>query len=366
MFRKAIAAMFALGLATATPARAQEIYETPVGVNCLEAWITTALMRINGYRGDASYNAAKPYRVNRFGLILGSNAFSNYEPDNWVTYGADRNSYMWRFIHTSEEQYPYWPVDEYNAARVPGLRYFVRQCVAGAGGGGGGGANPSGGGAVSPGVGAGAGPGPGATVSPSALCPPNWSVLAGYPGVVLGCYCPGGAPTGSVWGSDVYTADSGLCAAAVHAGMISAGGGAVWSTIGGARDQFVGMTRNGVTSRDYGPYDATAWFLGAPIGVQTAAPTTGACPGNMQGQPDRLSCYCDPSAIGAGSVWGSGLYTDDSTICRAALHAGVIGTAGGSVNIRVRAGQDSYAGTTFNGVTSSSYGRWGRSYEFLR
>ncbi len=55
-------------------------------------------------------------------------------------------------------------------------------------------------------------------------------------------------------------------------------------------------------------------------------------------------------------VLGTDVYEDDSYVCTAAVHAGRITLAkGGSVTIEMRPGQDSYTGSTRNGITSQSY-----------
>jgi hypothetical protein len=63
-------------------------------------------------------------------------------------------------------------------------------------------------------------------------------------------------------------------------------------------------------------------------------------------------------------VWGTDIYTNDSSICRAALHAGVISTNGGEVTVHPEPGQNRYLGTTRNGVTTDNYGNWGASFRF--
>jgi hypothetical protein len=64
-----------------------------------------------------------------------------------------------------------------------------------------------------------------------------------------------GAVNGSVWGTDVYTADSSLAAAAVHAGAVQAGQtGVVKVTMVPPQPAFAGSTRNGVTSSAYGAF----------------------------------------------------------------------------------------------------------------
>lgn len=80
----------------------------------------------------------------------------------------------------------------------------------------------------------------------------------------------------------------------------------------------------------------------------------------------RYSCNC-PSGGGFASVWGSDIYTDDSSICLAAVHAGLITPqAGGTVVIELRPGQQSYTGSTRNGVSTKNYGNWERSFVFVR
>jgi hypothetical protein len=66
-------------------------------------------------------------------------------------------------------------------------------------------------------------------------------------------------------------------------------------------------------------------------------------------------------------VWGSDVYTDDSSICTAAVHAGLISFAsGGTVTIEIRPGQASYGATSRYGVATSAYGNWHGSYVFAR
>ncbi len=76
----------------------------------------------------------------------------------------------------------------------------------------------------------------------------------------------------------------------------------------------------------------------------------------------RRSFTCPPGGS-AGSVWGTGEYTHDSSVCTAAVHAGRITfAAGGAITIEMRAGRSSYVGSSRNGVTSSSYGTWSCSF----
>ena len=67
-----------------------------------------------------------------------------------------------------------------------------------------------------------------------------------------------------------------------------------------------------------------------------------------------------------GSIWGTDIYTSDSYIPSAAVHAGFI-TVGQTkeVYIKVVQGLNEYIGSTRNGVSTSGYGGWGLSYQFV-
>ncbi len=67
-----------------------------------------------------------------------------------------------------------------------------------------------------------------------------------------------------------------------------------------------------------------------------------------------------------GTIWGTNIYTNDSYIPKAAVHAGVV-TVGQTkeVYIKIVEGLNDYPSTTQNGVTSDVWGSWGLSYQFV-
>jgi LCCL domain len=70
-----------------------------------------------------------------------------------------------------------------------------------------------------------------------------------------------------------------------------------------------------------------------------------------------------PSGGEYDTVWGTDTYTDDSSVCTAAVHAGVITLdEPGTVTIEIRPGEDSYEESERNGVTSQPYPAWGGSF----
>lgn len=79
----------------------------------------------------------------------------------------------------------------------------------------------------------------------------------------------------------------------------------------------------------------------------------------------RLRVDCPTDGVPS-SVWGTGTYTDDSSICNAAVHAGLITmAAGGRVVIEIAPGLQEYTGSDANGIVSTSYGPWDGSYTFV-
>jgi hypothetical protein len=69
---------------------------------------------------------------------------------------------------------------------------------------------------------------------------------------------------------------------------------------------------------------------------------------------------------GAGGGWGTDIYTDDSHIPAMAVHAGVIAIGETKeVYIKIVEGKNSYPGSIRNGITTSEWGSWGLSYQFV-
>ncbi len=74
-----------------------------------------------------------------------------------------------------------------------------------------------------------------------------------------------------------------------------------------------------------------------------------------------------PRGGSAGRVTGTDSYGETSSVCTAAVHAGLITLAdGGRVTAEVRPGQDTFSGSRRNGITSASYGRMTNSFVFVR
>jgi hypothetical protein len=86
-----------------------------------------------------------------------------------------------------------------------------------------------------------------------------------------------------------------------------------------------------------------------------------------RGENGKRFTYSCPANGTPANVWGTDSYTDDSSVCTAAVHAGVITFAlGGTVTVEVRSGQDHFTGSKRNGVESSNWDRHPGSFVFVR
>lgn len=174
------------------------------------------------------------------------------------------------------------------------------------------------------------------------------------------CRCETGPTSGSVWGSGPYTADSSICTAARHSGVIGADGGALQLVGAAGEESYEGTEANGVTTSSWGSYGQS--FDVRMVSATSASGASSEVCDVIPGDVDFHTCECTDD-IG-GSVWGSGPYTADSNICTAARHAGYIEAGGGEVVVLRVQGLEEYTGTDFNSETTSSWGSYDSSVIF--
>lgn len=120
---------------------------------------------------------------------------------------------------------------------------------------------------------------------------------------------------------------------------------------------------------------AADWYIGAPPPVAVAGPVpvdpaveacqrTGDALGVEDGVPMDVDCPACAD-VAYGTVYGTNVYTADSAVCPAAIHAGAIPPAGGRARVVFGPGQDAYPGSTQNGITTSEWGFYARSFSFV-
>ncbi len=181
-----------------------------------------------------------------------------------------------------------------------------------------------------------------------------------------------GSASGEVWGSDVYTDDSSVGAAAVHAGLVGVGDLAfVKVTLLPGQARYEGTSRYGVTSQAYEQWDGSFRLEPAP------PPWTVQLPGGedasrlvqLSAMRGRMGTSFVVQVVGAasGSVWGSGTYTDDSSIAAAAVHSGLLKPGEmGMIRVTTAAGQVAYVASEQNGIKSQAYGPFEGSFRLER
>jgi hypothetical protein len=161
-----------------------------------------------------------------------------------------------------------------------------------------------------------------------------------------------------IWGTDVYMDESAVCAAAVHAGVLAPGtSGQVTIVMGGETPSLQGMQRNGVTSSSYGPWSSTYSFINNSQTGQIDWYTT------YDRVPDDfhapITVLCPPKGHADTSVWGTDVYSASSSICLAAVHAGIITLdAGGRVTATLQSKQETFVASLRNGILTNSWTGW--------
>jgi hypothetical protein len=204
--------------------------------------------------------------------------------------------------------------------------------------------------------------------------------IKGEPGSPRQLTCPAGCPKDSVYGTDVYTSDTPVCAAAIHAGVMSARGGAVTVVVEPGRPAYRGSKRNGVTSQDWGKYDASFRFEGprvvqaapearAPLIVDAGCSFEG---NQLHGEPGsihRVSCPsgCKQDLPPWGGAWGTDTYSGNSRICVAAIHAGLSSDeGGGEFTLILGDKRPAFRGSKRNGGESHDLGAQDVSFRLQR
>jgi hypothetical protein len=206
---------------------------------------------------------------------------------------------------------------------------------------------------------------------PSAPVLPDPGTLTGYRGEVGRSFLfeVTGSCAGSVWGTSVYTDDSSLAAAAVHAGVLADGQtGVVRVTILPGYACYDSSTRYGVTSGSWGNWVGS--FRVEPADARPfreRGPTARVLPdpGTLTGYRAEVgrSFLFEVTGSCAGSVWGTGVYTDDSSLAKATVHAGVLADGQtGVVRVTILPGYACYDSSTRHGVNSGSWGSWVGSF----
>lgn len=174
-----------------------------------------------------------------------------------------------------------------------------------------------------------------------------------------------------VFGSKIYHPRSSICRAAIHAGILRPGKkGDIILEIGPEFKAFNGEPGAGrITSLNMGGENFSFQVKEAPP-LRIISCTTKGNEGDLAISPKNskyiLVCpkYCSKKKNYV-SVYGSGTYSDNSPICMAAFHDGIIGDQGGNVQVMFSDGLSEYKGTQGFTIKSKATGPQLRSFTFL-
>ncbi|CAK8678883.1 unnamed protein product [Clavelina lepadiformis] len=170
--------------------------------------------------------------------------------------------------------------------------------------------------------------------------------------------CPGGcdALRGGVTGSELYSPDSYLCAAGIHAGKIDAfsGGRLIVHRLSGG-EEYKGSFRNGIQSSDGPPTTSSIMMQECPQDLSGIV-SIGCSLRADHFMEEVFNVICPPGCSQIFSnVIGKGPYSVKSTVCGAAIHDGLIEeTLGGRVTVHKIPGDQTYQGVRRNGITSGA------------
>ena len=182
--------------------------------------------------------------------------------------------------------------------------------------------------------------------------------------------CPeraGRKKDGRIFGTDVYSSDSPICLAALHAGVIRPRGGRVTVQLNPGIRRYVGSKRNGLKSSDRPATKRSMVFVKETFAVSLSpmqrklAPRvkwntkftgTGLANRKLVGQRFVFKCPEAPAKLPGRRVYGTDRYAFNSYICLAAVHAGRLTRAGGFVTVQLVEPEGRLVGSMRNGVES--------------
>lgn len=183
----------------------------------------------------------------------------------------------------------------------------------------------------------------------------------------------------TIFGTDLYSSDSSICAAALHAGAITDTGGLATLQVMPSPEGYSGAIQNGVSSQSRPETDRAIAFVPASDGKLDAVrieympridwdmkfTRTGLANRDLVGQEFTFHCSEAPGNMRARRVVGTDRYAFDSMICRAAVHAGQLSMSGGPVTLRMEPGSKDLIGSKRNGVETASGSSTVRTLTFV-
>ncbi len=140
------------------------------------------------------------------------------------------------------------------------------------------------------------------------------------------------------------------------------------------------LVTSGCALLPFGSEEEASEATAAPTTVDAVAPDTAAPsetpsvvneatwetdPQDYRDQVGQELVFDCPAGGTATKIWGVEIYTDDSSVCSAAVHVGLLTPAdGGEVTIEIVGPLDSYEAGIANDIESNTWGAWSGSFSF--
>ncbi len=204
-------------------------------------------------------------------------------------------------------------------------------------------------------------------------------------------YLTKGFPNAGAWGTDIYTYDSAIQTAGVHAGALKDGEFAIVRLeVLPGQEAYEGSKYNGVETQGYGAYQLSYMIQAKPENAaeevaelkekqaefdkeqnerrpmltkksaELSAKSFNGLPKKDELKEGDVFYYIVTGKSHGGTVWGSNPYTFDSDLALSATHAGILKPRErGIVKVEIIEKLPGYEGTTENKIRSIDYGEYG-------
>jgi hypothetical protein len=179
--------------------------------------------------------------------------------------------------------------------------------------------------------------------------------------------CPANCKKGMIYGTLIYSFDSLACLSSIHSG-VTKGTDSNMIIIKALPGMgfYQGTSQFGVQSTSIDKSDFSFQTEEAPPVILIDCKTTASVPqfAGTLGMKFLVRCPENCSKI-AHYVFGNVLYSGDSSICQAAIHAGALNDRGGEVQFMIEPGQKSYFRKRVFGIESKERDSYVKSIRFF-
>jgi len=169
-----------------------------------------------------------------------------------------------------------------------------------------------------------------------------------------------------IFGTILYTLDSPICRSAIHSGIIKDKGGNVMIKVMHALKYYLGTRQFGIQSSGINKSDFS-YTIEQATPVLTISCKTQGINNLFSGKIGRkylVKCPVNCSRM-THNVFGNQIYSADSSICQAAIHAGALNDRGGEVNFITASGLKQYFGLKAFNVESKDRESYVKSFKFF-